>query len=83
MSLVVALASVPGFAIIDHLLLVGPRFAKPDLWRFGLRLPRVLLLLVFTTPSLYQRWPARRADRPAPVWHWHRAHGGEATPAQR
>ncbi|HXN80737.1 MAG TPA: hypothetical protein VN869_07495, partial [Steroidobacteraceae bacterium] len=36
MSLVVALTTTLGFAVIDHWLLVGPRLARPDIWRFGL-----------------------------------------------
>ena len=54
-SLVVALSTVLGFAIIDHALLVGPRFVQPDIWRFGLQLPLVLIMLVLTTPRLYVR----------------------------
>jgi diguanylate cyclase (GGDEF)-like protein len=55
MSLIVALCTVLGFAIIDHWLLVGPRLARADLWRFGLQLPLVLIMMVFTAPRLYAR----------------------------
>jgi diguanylate cyclase (GGDEF)-like protein len=55
MSLIVALSTVLGFAIIDHWLLVGPRLARADLWRFGLQLPLVLIMMVFTAPRLYAR----------------------------
>ncbi len=55
-SLVVALSTVLGFAIIDHMLLVGPRFVQPDVWRFGLQLPLVLIMLVLTSPRWYVRW---------------------------
>jgi hypothetical protein len=47
---VVALSTVLGFTVIDHWLLVGPRLAPPDIWRFGLQLPLVaarLLLAAF------------------------------------
>jgi diguanylate cyclase (GGDEF)-like protein len=54
-SLVVALCTVLGFAIIDHWLLVGPRLGRTDIWRFGLQLPLVLIMLVFTSPRLYLR----------------------------
>ena len=37
MSLLVALSTVLGFTVIDHWLLVGPRLARPDIWRFGLQ----------------------------------------------
>ncbi len=66
MSLVVALSTVLGFTVIDHWLLVGPRLARPDIWRFGLQLPLVLIMMVLTTPRLYQRWyqPAIQAAAP-------------------
>ena len=54
-SLLVALGTTLGFTVIDHWLLVGPRLAAPDIWRFGLQLPLVLIMLVLTTPHLYQR----------------------------
>lgn len=54
-SLMVALSTVLGFAVIDHWLLVGPRLGRTDIWRFGLQLPLVLIMLVFTAPRLYAR----------------------------
>src|SRR5262249_16245105 len=54
-SLVVALSCVLGFAVIDHLLVVGAHLARPDLWRFGLQLPLVIIMLVLTDPRLYPR----------------------------
>src|SRR5205807_4645422 len=66
MSLVVALSTVLGFTVIDHWLLVGVRLARPDIWRFGLQLPLVLIMMVLTAPRLYQRWyqPAIQAAAP-------------------
>jgi len=66
MSLVVALSTVLGFTVIDHWLLVGARFARPDIWRFGLQLPLVLIMMVLTAPRLYLRWyqPAIQAAAP-------------------
>src|SRR5271170_5090307 len=65
-SLLVALSTVLGFAIIDHVLLVGPRLVQPDIWRFGLQLPLVLIMLVLTTPRWYVRWyqPAMQVGAP-------------------
>jgi diguanylate cyclase (GGDEF)-like protein len=82
-SLVVALSTVLGFAIIDHVLLVGPRFVQPDVWRFGLQLPLVLIMLVLTTPRWYVRWYQPAVQVAAPLF----AAGTvlmaiEATPAQ-
>ena len=82
-SLVVALSSVLGFAIIDHLLLVGPRLAKPDIWRFGLQLPLVLIMLVLTTPRLYLRWYQPAIQIAAPLFGVGTVlMAVEATPAQ-
>lgn len=66
MSLVVALTTTLGFAVIDHWLLVGPRLARPDMVRFGLQLPLVLIMMVLTSPRLYLRWyqPAIQAAAP-------------------
>jgi diguanylate cyclase (GGDEF)-like protein len=68
MSLVVALSTVLGFAVIDHWLLVGPRLARPDVWRFGLQLPLVLIMLVLTGPRLYLRWYQPAVQVAAPLF---------------
>jgi diguanylate cyclase (GGDEF)-like protein len=82
-SLVVALSSVCGFAIIDHVLLVGPRLAAPDIWRFGLQLPLVLIMLVLTTPRLYMRWYQPAVQIAAPLFGVGTVlMAVEATPAQ-
>ena len=83
MSLLVALSSVCGFAIIDHVLLVGPRFGRADIWRFGLQFPLVLIMLVLTRPRWYARWYQPAIQVAAPMF----ALGTvlmaiEATPAQ-
>lgn len=67
-SLVVALSTVLGFAIIDHVLLVGPRLAQPDIWRFGLQLPCVVIMLVLTTPRWYRRWYQPAIQVAAPLF---------------
>ena len=82
-SLFVALSSVCGFAIIDHVLLVGPRLTRADLWRFGLQFPLVLIMLVLTRPRWYARWYQPAIQVAAPMF----ALGTvlmaiEATPAQ-
>src|SRR5213082_822125 len=68
MSLVVALSTVLGFTVIDHWLLVGARFARPDIWRFGLQLPLVLIMMVLTAPRLYQRWYQPAIQTAAPLF---------------
>jgi len=54
-SMCVALTTVLGFAVIDHRVLTGPQVPDADLVRFGLQLPLVLVMLVFTTQRFY-RW---------------------------
>ncbi len=68
MSLLVALSTTLGFAVIDHVLLVGPRLAPPDAWRFGLQLPLVIIMLVLTTPRWYTRWYQPAIQIAAPLF---------------
>ena len=68
LSLIVALSTTLGFAVIDHVLLVGPRLARPDIWRFGLQLPLVLIMLVLTTPRWYTRWYQPAIQIAAPLF---------------
>ena len=83
MSLVVALSTVLGFTIIDHWLLVGPRLVQPDVWRFGLQLPLVLIMLVLTTPRRYARWYQPAIQVAAPLFGVGTVlMAVEATPAQ-
>ena len=83
MSLLVALSTVLGFTVIDHWLLVGPRLAQPDIWRFGLQLPLVLIMLVLTTPRLYLRWYQPAIQIAAPLFGVGTVlMAVEATPAQ-
>ena len=83
MSLLVALSTVLGFAVIDHWLLVGPRLARPDVWRFGLQLPLVLITLVLTGPRPYLRWYQPAVQVAAPLFGVGTVlMAVEATPAQ-
>jgi len=82
-SLIVALSTVLGFAVIDHWLLVGPRLAKADVWRFGLQLPLVLIMMVLTTPRLYLSWYQPAIQVAAPLFGVGTVlMAVEATPAQ-
>jgi diguanylate cyclase (GGDEF)-like protein len=56
MSLLVALSTVLGFAVIDHWVLPGPRIGHSDLVRFGLHLPMVLTMLVLSGERYFDRW---------------------------
>ena len=78
-----SIATVLGFTVIDHWLLVGPRLAQPDIWRFGLQLPLVLIMLVLTTPRLYLRWYQPAIQIAAPLFGVGTVlMAVEATPAQ-
>ena len=82
-SLVVALSTVLGFTVIDHWLLVGARLARPDIWRFGLQLPLVLIMMVLTAPRLYLRWYQVSVQAAAPLFGVGTVlMAVEATPAQ-
>jgi diguanylate cyclase (GGDEF)-like protein len=82
-SLIVALSTVLGFAVIDHWLLVGPRLARPDIWRFGLQLPLVLIMMLLTSPGLYLRWYQPAIQVAAPLFGLGTVlMAVEATPAQ-
>lgn len=82
-SLMVALSTVLGFTVIDHWLLVGPRLARPDIWRFGLQLPLVLIMMVLTAPRLYLRWYQPAIQIAAPLFGVGTVlMAVEATPAQ-
>jgi hypothetical protein len=41
---------------------------RPDIWRFGLQLPLVLIMLVLTAPRLYQRWQQPAIQVAAPLF---------------
>jgi diguanylate cyclase (GGDEF)-like protein len=83
MSLMVALSTTLGFAVIDHWLLVGPRLTRADLWRFGLQLPLVLIMMVLTGRRLYARWYQPAIQIAAPLFGVGTVlMAVEATPAQ-
>jgi diguanylate cyclase (GGDEF)-like protein len=55
LSLLVALGTTAGFAIIDHSV-IHAASAVPDAVRFGLQLPVILICLLATSRKLYARW---------------------------
>ncbi len=68
MSVLVALSTVLGFAVIDHWVLVGPHLPRADMVRFGLQLPLVLIILVLTTERFYGRWYQPAIQVAAPLF---------------
>jgi len=68
MSVLVALSTVLGFAVIDHWVLVGPHLQRSDAVRFGLQLPLVLIILVLTSERFYGRWYQPAIQVAAPLF---------------
>jgi diguanylate cyclase (GGDEF)-like protein len=56
MSLLLALSTVLGFALIDHWVLPNPSVGHSDLVRFGLHLPMVVAMLFLTFDRYFDRW---------------------------
>ena len=56
MSVLLALSTVLGFAVIDHFVLVRQVSPLADGVRFGLQLPIVLIALFLTTEQRFSRW---------------------------
>jgi diguanylate cyclase (GGDEF)-like protein len=55
MSLFIVIGTCTGFALIDHQI-IHARNAVPDLVRFGLQLPILLILLLATIKRFYASW---------------------------
>ena len=68
MSVLVALSTTLGFAVIDHWVLVGPHLPRADLVRFGLQLPLVLIILILTGERFYGRWYQPSIQVAAPLF---------------
>lgn len=68
MSMLVALSTTLGFAVIDHWVLVGPHLPQADMVRFGLQLPLVLIILVMTAERFYARWYQPSIQVAAPLF---------------
>ena len=68
MSMLVALSTTLGFAVIDHWVLIGPHLPQADMVRFGLQLPLVLIILVMTTERFYGRWYQPSIQVAAPLF---------------
>ena len=68
MSVLLALSTVLGFAVIDHWVLTRPASPLADSIRFGLQLPIVLMSLFLTTEGRYKRWYVRAITIGAPLF---------------
>jgi diguanylate cyclase (GGDEF)-like protein len=67
-SLIVALGTTTGFAVIDHSVLPGNQTTGSELVRFGLQLPCVLIMLLATSERLYTRWYQTGIQIAAPLF---------------
>lgn len=61
-----ALCTVLGFAVLDNWMLARPETTVPNLVRFGVQLPIVILMIVLTDRRFYERWyiPAIQVGAP-------------------
>ena len=67
MSTLLALSTTLGFAVIDHWIL-GLQNPVPDVVRFGLQLPIVLIVIALTSSRFYERWYASAIQIAAPLF---------------
>src|SRR5689334_15880966 len=68
MSLMVALATVIGFAIMDRWVLIAPRVPHTDVIRFGLHLPMIVVMMMLTSERFYDRWYQLAVQIAAPLF---------------
>ena len=68
MSVLLALSTVLGFAVIDHWVLTRPPSPVADSIRFGLQLPIVLMALFLTNENRYRRWYRKAITLGAPLF---------------
>lgn len=68
MSLMIALATVIGFAIMDRWVLSGPHVPDTDLIRFGMHLPMIAMMLMLTSERFYDRWYQLSVQIAAPLF---------------
>ena len=56
LSFWIAACTVTGFAVIDHFVLHGEHPEITNMVRFGVQVPAVILMLIFTSKQFYERW---------------------------
>jgi diguanylate cyclase (GGDEF)-like protein len=67
LSLLVALITTSGFAVIDHWV-IAIQSTVPDVVRFGLQIPVLLICLLATDPRFYARWYTPAIQFGAPLF---------------
>lgn len=55
-AIIISACTVTGYAILDHFVLKPEHSRINNLVRFGLQVPAVILMLVFTSKRFYSRW---------------------------
>ena len=55
-AMIIAACTVTGFAVLDHFVLSAEHARITNLVRFGMHVPAVILMLVFTSDRFYNRW---------------------------
>jgi diguanylate cyclase (GGDEF)-like protein len=55
-AIIIAACTVTGFAVLDHFVLSAEHARITNMVRFGMHVPAVILMLVFTSKRFYERW---------------------------
>jgi diguanylate cyclase (GGDEF)-like protein len=55
-AIMVSACTVVGFAILDHFVLDAQHSRVANMVRFGMHVPAVILMLIFTSKRFYERW---------------------------
>jgi len=55
-AIMVSACTVLGFAILDHFILASEHSRITNMVRFGMHVPAVILMLIFTSKRFYDRW---------------------------
>jgi len=56
MAILLSACTVGGFAILDHFILSAEHSRITNMVRFGMHVPAVILMLIFTSKRFYERW---------------------------
>jgi diguanylate cyclase (GGDEF)-like protein len=56
LAILVSACTVTGFAILDHFVLSTEHSRSANMVRFGMHVPAVILMLLFTSKRFYDRW---------------------------
>ncbi len=67
-AIIISACTVTGFAVLDNFILSAEHSRVANMVRFGMHIPAVLFMLVFTSKRFYQRWYELAISIIAPVF---------------